>query len=1618
MIIIYVSSTELDANYKVDGSADQVQINNALTYAHTNGTFVSPITVYLRGPYIYDLTDSLLVGSNTILTGDATAIVRLHNSASWGAWKPLINQISGVIPQNFTLSNITLDGNYANQPEYSAGNWGKGYYPGLYLQGTLSNPVRNVIIHNTIIKNMLTDGARISYGNGFEFYNNKTIECMHEGVFVLRSLNCNIYNNDFTIRTNSGPRCYNSQNVNIYGNTMRPYALNSVAGNFGIQIEDNSAQGDIITNNINCYNNTITDCWGGGIWCIDLRGTATNKNIKIHDNTITGCGRITTTSYNAGICIQGFNDIEVYNNIIKNNYNAGILIPSAPSGGSGYIYYYDDNVVSGTLDTLNPSKSAGHGFGIVNRYPSVVTVAGHGNIVTGNVNGDYYQVSNINDVSTTAPIKPIPSIRINETDEIVDYYVDNYSAYVNGYPIKILGYDADTDQSISTDKPPGFDGWVLGDFGSDGCSINVRCFGFGKHDVRRAVAAWKKQGRTFVELGGDSAGWQVSGVTRAHASRKDLDAGDIVSDDGPNNYNIVFYCDTPFEESVNKHVRARKLTYSGERWSSDNTYAGNIVKNASFEEWTRDTTQSWNLKTPAASVNFTCVEFSPDLEQYCAVADSGTGNRIQISSFGNAWAIPATNPANVNINWKGAAWGDTVGIESTGDPAPFVMVSSDNYILVSSDDYILVSGDMSTATALQNGRWVIVGYSAATNGAAYSEDGESWTAGVTPNINLEDVCYVKDIDSGIYRYIAVASSGADRVIYTDDGGETWTAVSSADDAETWVSVDYATDIKTIVAVASSGKIMHSVDYGISWTLATAPSQIWNEVKRAVYLGLFVATSTNGTQQIATSTTGESWTLQDVPYGGTSIVPGGGDLETITYSTDIALPGIVYTSAATEYTSKDTSLELTTALPALTGGNIYRIDQISCKLRTLLAGKVAYLKVTIQAASLYSGVETQIVEWTNNTSTYITKSLDLALESETDEAVIFRYYMKTSDSNYRAAATALGYKATIQSTTGGTVGYNYNEWTGLAIADDLKYIVAVAQTGTGNRLMNSTNAGIWNLAAFASDRAWKSGCFSPSQMKFVMVGSSGAIMTSEDYGTYRADGWTYGETSKPSRSEYSNDGYLSLCITGDGITEEPGMITQPAQFAAGTTYSLTGYCEKVGSSGSAVIDIAANGQVLASIEWIDDDVFSMKQSFIKFDVIPPDAMIRIHGAGTPDNSTSMYFDTVCVQKLTDYEVFENGVDILTTGTVETIPDISIQALGSLSGSVEGRETAGESKTHTDATNVGGTVYTTYQLQDFFNYTITGVVGKKYRIDKVGIKGCTASSGGRCDSKIEVYFGSTLRGTYTFSSSTVLYSYTTHSAAPSITAADGQSVTFKYYLKTSDAAKRAYIRDATSTITEVLETPTVTIDAGISIYNVADPLTVLRLCNKIYPGITLTIGADGTGNIKYSENFSDSTYQTTVLSRSGDSYSESLKRVTLTGSLVWEFDTLYPITGIPYVILYIVSGIPKLEISTDNMTWTACDSNSTVGVTDSTVSRELDNASAPLRLYGKTKFYMRLSPASGTLIIKSVYMFSYLITIDAEHPVIAPTGVAETFAVTMSNNVPCIITMKYSNKHWVV
>lgn len=99
--------------------------------------------------------------------------------------------------------------------------------------------------------------------------------------------------------------------------------------------------------------------------------------------------------------------------------------------------------------------------------------------------------------------------------------------------------------------------------------------------------------------------------------------------------------------------------------------------------------------------------------------------------------------------------------------------------------------------------------------------------------------------------------------------------------------------------------------------------------------------------------------------------------------------------ATEYTTSNTSYVLRktftfTALP----GIAYMVDYIAAQLKIDIGTELAYVKATIETASLYSGVETDMCEFTQPAG-YATKSCSPDLIAGINEDVIIRWYQKSA-----------------------------------------------------------------------------------------------------------------------------------------------------------------------------------------------------------------------------------------------------------------------------------------------------------------------------------------------------------------------------------------------------------------------------------------------------------------------------------------------------------------------------------------------------------------------------------------------------------------------------------------------
>ena len=74
----------------------------------------------------------------------------------------------------------------------------------------------------------------------------------------------------------------------------------------------------------------------------------------------------------------------------------------------------------------------------------------------------------------------------------------------------------------------------------------------------------------------------------------------------------------------------------------------------------------------------------------------------------------------------------------------------------------------------------------------------------------------------------------------------------------------------------------------------------------------------------------------------------------------------------------------------------------------------------------------------------------------------------------------------------------NQWLSVCWSPELTLFVAVAQTGTGNRVMTSPDGVAWTSRTSAADNSWRAVCWAPELSLFVAVANSGTgnrVMTS-------------------------------------------------------------------------------------------------------------------------------------------------------------------------------------------------------------------------------------------------------------------------------------------------------------------------------------------------------------------------------------------------------------------------------------------------------------------------------------------------------------------------------------------
>lgn len=258
-------------DYNCDGRADDIQINQALEFAAQNpGT-----TVHLKGPFTYDISDSLRIGSKTVLEGDSGTKIKLAKGLPvWGGRESSISEkkamlmVRGGSASGVTIRNIVVDGSQSD------------YYSGVrlgtscYNMATIVN-CNGLTIQDVTFQNGCNDAMLISKSSNVVIDSVTVNKCGHDGVYAYHVNGITVKNCNFINRTNSSVRFDSVTNGVMKNNDC----TTSGGGYAGLEL-----QGTL--KSIEASGNYFHDLPAPAVVHLNTKETGVN----IHNNRIENCG--------------------------------------------------------------------------------------------------------------------------------------------------------------------------------------------------------------------------------------------------------------------------------------------------------------------------------------------------------------------------------------------------------------------------------------------------------------------------------------------------------------------------------------------------------------------------------------------------------------------------------------------------------------------------------------------------------------------------------------------------------------------------------------------------------------------------------------------------------------------------------------------------------------------------------------------------------------------------------------------------------------------------------------------------------------------------------------------------------------------------------------------------------------------------------------------------------------------------------------------------------------------------------------------------------------------------------------------------------------------------------
>lgn len=268
------SRQKVRADYVCDGTADDVQINAALSQVGASGGGM----VFLTAGN-YTLADTIKIPSDTILEGAGHG-TRLAFAASVGD-KTMITNNCGYTPgsrhatgnKNLTLRDMYIDGDKSNRGAGADSVWTVGF-----------NTVENLTIGNVTIMNGWTAALRTEFcsyvviaGNRIHNPGDDCIAINEETYY------CSCYGNKLS-DAGKGGKSYGASN--------------------GIEVQDGCRD-------VAVFGNSIDNCTADGIEVSIHSGKSASVNVAVNANTIRNCS--------CGVSVEGLSDTPQTGVSVTNN---------------------------------------------------------------------------------------------------------------------------------------------------------------------------------------------------------------------------------------------------------------------------------------------------------------------------------------------------------------------------------------------------------------------------------------------------------------------------------------------------------------------------------------------------------------------------------------------------------------------------------------------------------------------------------------------------------------------------------------------------------------------------------------------------------------------------------------------------------------------------------------------------------------------------------------------------------------------------------------------------------------------------------------------------------------------------------------------------------------------------------------------------------------------------------------------------------------------------------------------------------------------------------------------------------------------------------------------------